>query len=917
LSDKIREEMKVKSNIMLAMATALLSISGVLAAAVEQWTFDGANPESGINGTIISTWTTSAPNSVPSAGVLRYANTTDSNWGDAQLLPDIDTSTAATMTWTIQLADLHVSAGSNFRFSTLTSAGGDVRPELELTSWGAGPDYTFSPDMEYNGSTDDLGGSDIGLTGSQLGGPLTIVATWNFINNTMTLAVGDNDPVSITPTANMAATIGTITGFRMYPRSIVAGDYLDLDSVTIEVEEWAPTPFEAWLASHGLDYTLPAHADTDGDGVSLLLEYALNLDPHAASQAVPMHQVVGNRMGISYYSEASWVGYHPMMSTNLEDWTTNGVAISPPDASGIATASVPLSTGTVFLRLATDYPVLYVSPSGSGTTFQRDQPGSIDDALAMAPPGTTIRLLPGTYPRIDVGASGEPEQPITLISDSENPDHYAVIDGGNTTGANGNQGMLITDASWLVIENLKFQNCWQNIIELDNCSYVTVRGCDFKEGTDVVHAKAGTHHVLLEYNTWKQREEIWYVWTWADVHHSEVQDLRHYHGSFYDGPWPGSGQNQAYGAVVIRHNQGSHLYNWLAMWSSAPNLQANIEVYGNRVDYVRDNVIEPERYTHNLHVYYNEFNQTAGGVFSLLHNTTTYDDPNMLLNGPMYVYGNVGFLDTNDLVPPEAIGPFDFIPSYAVVKNCKWFTAEPVKFFHNSWKYNKFGFSNDGNNDRQMHHFNNIGVYSNQYGYSFHSKTRFGDWGNVFDYDFSNKAWQSFVTNQGQEANSIVAPEPGWTDPANSDYRLQSGSVCIDAGTVIPGFTQSYDGAAPDIGAYEGDKLVEGPPFYTMVPPGGLGYAEKPRITRHRIAGNQLTLFWSWPLNPATVQDDQIVLTVDGKQAVVTGHSLASSDRELVLTVDRDLEGATLEIVFMTLPTGDNGETATLWGSTL
>ena len=73
---------------MLAITTALLSASGVLAAVVEQWTFDGSNPQTGINGTIISTWTTNAPNSVPSAGVLRYADTTDSDWGDAQLLPD-------------------------------------------------------------------------------------------------------------------------------------------------------------------------------------------------------------------------------------------------------------------------------------------------------------------------------------------------------------------------------------------------------------------------------------------------------------------------------------------------------------------------------------------------------------------------------------------------------------------------------------------------------------------------------------------------------------------------------------------------------------------------------------------------------------------------------------------------------------
>jgi hypothetical protein len=203
---------------------------------IDQWTFDGPNPETGINGTIISTWTTNAPNSVPSAGVLRYANTTDSNWGNGQLLPDIDTSAIDKMIWTIELADLRVSTGSNFRFTGLILSG-EVRPELELTAWGMSAPYTFSPDMEYNTNTDYLdaaSGISLNATNGTLGGPLTIVATWDFVNNTMTLDMGGGNVSSNTPAANMAASIGTVTGFRMYPRTIAAGDYLDLDSVTIE-----------------------------------------------------------------------------------------------------------------------------------------------------------------------------------------------------------------------------------------------------------------------------------------------------------------------------------------------------------------------------------------------------------------------------------------------------------------------------------------------------------------------------------------------------------------------------------------------------------------------------------------------------------------------------------------------------------
>jgi len=221
-----------KASIITGVAMLLAAPFAPGATIIEEWTFDSPSNGTGINSTIIDTWAATATgNSDLGGGVLRYGNTADSNWGNSQLLPDIDTSAIATMTWTIQLADLKVSAGSNFRFSTVASG---TDPELELTALGASAPYTFSPDMEYNGGIDDLGGSDIGLTGSQLGGPLTIVATWDFVNNTMTLKVGDNAPVSNMPAANMADTIGTITGFRMYPRTIAAGDYLDLDSVTIE-----------------------------------------------------------------------------------------------------------------------------------------------------------------------------------------------------------------------------------------------------------------------------------------------------------------------------------------------------------------------------------------------------------------------------------------------------------------------------------------------------------------------------------------------------------------------------------------------------------------------------------------------------------------------------------------------------------
>ena len=65
--------------------------------------------------------------------------------------------------------------------------------------------------------------------------------------------------------------------------------------------------------------------------------------------------------------------------------------------------------------------------------------------------------------------------------------------------------------------------------------------------------------------------------------------------------------------------------------------------------------------------------------------------------------------------------------------------------------------------------------------------------------NFSDKPWNVgtfFQTN-------LTTNNPMFVDPENGDFRLQENSPAIDYGTVIPGITDGYVGAAPDAGAYE------------------------------------------------------------------------------------------------------------------
>lgn len=108
----------------------------------------------------------------------------------------------------------------------------------------------------------------------------------------------------------------------------------------------------AWLAGLGLPVTTDLRDDADGDGVSLLMAYALNLDPRGNLRGrLPVPVVSGESISISFYGATPGVTYRVETSSDLTSWTPEGVTLSAPDAAGQRTGSVPLDGGSRFLRL--------------------------------------------------------------------------------------------------------------------------------------------------------------------------------------------------------------------------------------------------------------------------------------------------------------------------------------------------------------------------------------------------------------------------------------------------------------------------------------------------------------------------------------------------------------------------------------
>lgn len=114
----------------------------------------------------------------------------------------------------------------------------------------------------------------------------------------------------------------------------------------------AENPVAPWLILNGLPLNSDLGGDLDQDGVSLLMAYALDLDPYEnLSGSLPKPVLDANQMSMSYYSGANGISYTVLTSEDLVSWTTSGVSLSPPDARLIRTATVPVGSAPRFMRL--------------------------------------------------------------------------------------------------------------------------------------------------------------------------------------------------------------------------------------------------------------------------------------------------------------------------------------------------------------------------------------------------------------------------------------------------------------------------------------------------------------------------------------------------------------------------------------
>lgn len=548
---------------------------------------------------------------------------------------------------------------------------------------------------------------------------------------------------------------------------------------------------------------------------------------------------------------------------------------------------------------------LFVSPSGSDLNSgeKPDEPlSSVESALMKANPGTVINLLPGIYNKaLSINTiSGGQDKEIIIKSFSNNPDSFAVVDGGDEipTADSSSFWMSINNSNWIKIAKLKFKNAWAYPILLKNSSYITFDSCFFWGGKRVINAEGKlTHHILVENCYWNQGGK--YLWeivkdsagveAWLSMHH---ENMSYFNGSLIDFHKTG-------GSIVIRNNTIIYAFNAFR-WRGEKGYDSNIQIYNNKISYIRDNDFEPEYYTYNLHIY-NNFSHNV-------HRTLSVDNNE---GGNIYYYGNV---ITSDNEPWTETVITNIWKIYGKERNLNF----PIYAFNNSFYSTGNAFRVDVGNLIRVKHFNNAYYFSSPEDGWLLDKW---DSTNEFDYDISNKNWPENIINHDQEKHGKIA-DINYVDPANWNLRLQENSPGIDAGKIIFlkefNWKQDYEGKAPDVGAYENGKLVDGPPFRFLIPPKTeFTYQEKPRIVKHKVNENKLTIYFSTEINTSSIRKDDLMLFNNGKEIPILSISFSDENYAVIIEADSKLFEENLSISFKKMPVGINGEKATYWASTI
>jgi hypothetical protein len=564
------------------------------------------------------------------------------------------------------------------------------------------------------------------------------------------------------------------------------------------------------------------------------------------------------------------------------------VTFSDPDG-GPLDGSTVTGTASTRAEIAIPAPdrSYYVSPAGSGTACSEAAPCSLAGGLNQAGPGDEVVLRGGVYyqEEMDLLRSGTAGAPIviraydgeTAALDGADPDsatfpwvhlgggiyrttvnvpgtHLVTADGdrlfpyqslaglqnlshGGTPGFYGDDttlyvhlagdadpngaAMIVSrreyafyvEQDYIYFLNLTFRHYGQGdypkAVYFYDASDNLVQGCTFAANDLGIGIKYGSHRNVIQDNEFY---DTIFDWPWESV--KEVGGLEDGGIAFYD---PATGRGN-----VIRRNIFHDDFDGFSVCPSDTAAATNeTDVYDNLIYNMGDDGAETDGQCSNVRFWGNTFHDVLIGI-SL---APVYDGPVYAIRNLVYRTG-VGNNDYGG-------SPFKFNSGYgqsgpmvllhntadaAVSGNNGLDIKEPgtwdiIYARNNVWSGTDYALSNY--NEAQPVDLDYDDLYTT-------NPAEFVYWGSGPDRHMHDLT--TFQSLTGQESHGLDV-EPGFANAAGGDYTLALTSDLIDAGAVIPGVNDGYDGAAPDIGAFEYQSYgftLSATPAAQAIDPGGV-----------------------------------------------------------------------------------------------
>lgn len=399
------------------------------------------------------------------------------------------------------------------------------------------------------------------------------------------------------------------------------------------------------------------------------------------------------------------------------------------------------------------------------------------------------------------------------ISESGTPNAYLLIDGtGTSIEVNDKADYCFNiSGSYIIIRGFKLTGGKKGLIKLNDCHNIVIEQCDMSQWGEVTKYGFGVNYQAAIFSESRKLERI--IIQRNKIHHPR------YGSNSWAEPHSDDGSNHPEGpqGISFENSKGNHVIRYNEIWTDKDHYFNDIlgygynfsfrgfpgpdsDIYGNYLSGSYDDAIESEGGNRNVRIW----NNYIENCYMAIGNVATSI-------GPFYIWSNI----TGKSYSPPGSTYGEYAMFLKMGENGDWMTGNTYVFNNTLLNLNEDGFGGIGTSEgepsrglRNLTTRNNI-LWVRKKGFSFSAGYDKGN--NDLDYDLCSGKYPKDYEKHGIKGKPVFVKNSGFNfSNKTSMFKLDSSSQGLDAGTIIPNFNESYNGNAPDMGAFEtGDAPKE------------------------------------------------------------------------------------------------------------